>query len=194
MATQSRRKRATGIHYSRTRSMTWLGCGQAPVDCNVSGRPGLIGDPIRIEGLPKRSRPRTSVENGIRSAIKAAGFRVPDHVLVDVFANTKIKGMTGPLDLAMVIMALSASKQIQPVDWPTLIVGYVNPDGGFTPVSDDLAFAVYGKARELDSYQLICPARLLEQMPVNAQLTHRPIGLTHLRDLTSHLVFTEQLG
>lgn len=194
MATRIRRQRATGIQYSRTRSMTWLGCNQPPVDCNVSGRPGLIGDPIRIEGLPNRSRSRQSVEHGIRSAIEAAGFHVPPHVLVDVFAQTGIKGMTGPLDLAMVIMALSASKQIQPVDWPTLIVGYVNPDGSFRQVSDHLASAVYRKARQLDNYQLICPVSLIERMPINRQFTHTPIGLTHLRDLTRHLVFTQPLG
>lgn len=194
MATRTRRQRATGIQYTRTRSMTWLGCEQSPVDCNVSGRPGLLGDPIRIEGLPNQTRSRGSVEHTIRTAIEAAGFHVPDHVLVDVFANRRIKGMTGPLDLAMVIMALSASKQIQPVDWPTLIVGYVNPDGSFRQVSDDLASAVYRKARQLDSYQLICPASLLERMPINGQLPQPPIGLTHLRDLTRHLVFTEPLG
>lgn len=194
MATRIRKQRANGVQYSRTRSLTWLGCDQSPVDCNVSGRPGLVGDPIKIEGLPNRSRTRASVENGIRSAINAAGFHVPRHILVDVFARTRIKGMTGPLDLAMVIMALSASKQIQPVDWPTLIVGYVDRDGGFSSVSDDLACAVYRKARDLDGYQLICPARLLEQMPINGTFEQPPIGLTHLRDLHTHLVFTEPLG
>lgn len=193
-ATHPQRK-APGIQYSRTRSMTWIGVNQPPVDCHVSGRAGQIGDPLTVHGLPRKSL-RTSyrVADHIRCAIDAAGFHVPGEVLVDVFGETRLKGMTGPLELAMVMMALSANHQIQPVDWPTLIVGYVDRDGGFCSCGENLAQGVYRKARELDDYQLICPTRLLEQMPINRQFKHQPIGLRHLRDLHTLRVFTEPLG
>lgn len=188
------RKKATGIRYSRTRSLTWLGNLQPPVQCHVSGRPALDGDPFQITGLPNKSHlDRFNAETRITHAIEAAGFKVPRHVRVDVFCDSPIKGMTGPLDLAMVIMALSASNQIQPVDWPTLIVGYIDHEGEFTACWGDLANAVYNELANRPGYQLICPTRLLELMPVNAQFEQPPIGLENLGEIRDRLVFTEPL-
>jgi len=191
----TRQRKKAGIRYTRTRSITWIGGGTPPIDCHVSGRAGYVGDPFTITGLPPGSlRSRKAVEHHVRSAIEASGFHASREVLVDVFADTRIKGMTGPLELAMVLMTLSATGQIQPVDWPTLIVGYVDRDGGFNSCGEDLAQGVYLKAREIPDHQLICPKRLLDRMPINRQFKHMPIGLRHLRDLHTLRVFQEPLG
>ncbi|MBN8867317.1 MAG: hypothetical protein J0H98_07170 [Solirubrobacterales bacterium] len=192
--TITRPKKATGVQYSRTRSITWLGGNQGSIDCYVSGRAGRIGEPLTVVGLPNRNRSRAATEYGIRSAINAGGFNVPRQILIDVFAKDRIKGMTGPLDLAMVTMALSASKQIEPVDWPTLIVGYVNGDGEFISCGEELAQCVYDRIRQLSGYQLICPKALLEEMPINGAFEYAPIGLEHIGDLRTHPVFNEPLG
>ncbi len=182
----------TGIRYTRTASATWLGESGGLAGQPVTGRAGKVGQEMTVKGFDQMRNP-TNTPSRIRKALQVSGFTAPRGTIVDVFGGP-VKGMTGPLELAMCLMALSASGQIQPIDWKTLIVGQVDWKGNITAGSDTLAYAIYQRLKERSDYQLICPARMLEQMPVNHQFTHKPIGLGHLSEIRSHPVFTERLG
>lgn len=191
MTVAERSHKKAGVHYSRTASVSWLAGNGGVVGNPVSGRAGYVGQQMRVSGIDMMRSPSTSQSRIIR-AIERSGFEVPSGVIVDLFGP--VHGMTGPLELAMVLMALSASRQIQPVDWPTLIVGYVDWHGKVTNPDPNLAFEIYKYLNETrPSYQLICSKQMLEQMPVNASFTHTPIGLSHLEEITDHPVFTQPL-
>lgn len=192
MAIQERPVKQAGIHYTRTASASWQGTGHGLVSQPVSGRPGYQHQELMFLGLD-RWKNIGNTASRIRKALEGSGFRAPRGVIVDVFGSPA-KGMTGPLELAMCLMALSASLQIQPINWKTMIVGQVGWDGRITAGSDTLACAIYQHMKTRPGYQLICPNRMLKQMPANKQLAHRPIGLDHLEEIRDHLVFTEPLG
>lgn len=131
-------------------SATLHGVEAVPVAVEVSVTTGLPG--VSIVGMPdtavQESRER------VKSAIKSAGFSMPNEKVVVNLAPGNVRKSGSGFDLPIAIGVLVASGQLPPgVAEGRLVVGELSLEGDVRPVSGMLAFGMC--ARSL-GYDLVC--------------------------------------
>lgn len=131
-------------------SATLHGVEAVPVSVEVSVTTGLPG--MSIVGMPdtavQESRER------VKSAIKSAGFRMPNEKVVVNLAPGNVRKSGSGFDLPIAIGVLVASGQLPPeVAEGRLVVGELSLEGDVRPVPGMLAFGMCARSC---GYDLVC--------------------------------------
>ncbi len=156
------------------RTATVLGVEAIPVDAEVDVGAGL--PTFAIVGLPDLAV--QEARERVRSAVRAAGFELPNaRIVVNLAPGPLRKHGTG-FDLALAVGLLTATKQLPPsIARDCTMVGELSLDGSVRPVHGLLAHALAAKAQ---GRPLLGPAESAGSLALR-DLDYRP--LSHLAQL-----------
>lgn len=157
------------------RTATVLGVEAIPVDAEVDVGAGLPA--FAIVGLPDLAV--QEARERVRSAVRAAGFNLPNaRIVVNLAPGPLRKHGTG-FDLALAVGLLTATKQLpRAIARDCAIVGELSLDGSVRPVHGMLAHAITARAQ---GRPLLGPAEAVASLALR-DLDYRPLGnLSQLR-------------
>ncbi len=156
------------------RTATVLGVEAIPVDAEVDVGAGLPS--FAIVGLPDLAV--MEARERVRSAIRAAGFDLPNaRIVVNLAPGPLRKHGTG-FDLALALGLLTATGQVPPsLARDCAVVGELSLDGSVKPVHGMLAHALSARSQGMP---LLGPAEAMRSLSLR-DLDYRP--LSHLAQL-----------
>jgi len=160
------------------RTATVVGVEAIPVDAEVDVGAGL--PTFAIVGLPDLAV--QEARERVRSAVRAAGFDLPNaRIVVNLAPGPLRKHGTG-FDLALAVGLLTATRQLPAsIARDCAIVGELSLDGSVRPVNGMLAHALAARSQ---NRPLLGPAEAAASLSVH-DLDYRPVG--HLAQLRSGL-------
>jgi len=167
------------------RTATVVGVEAIPVDAEVDVGPGL--PTFAIVGLPDLAV--QEARERVRSAVRAAGFDVPNaRIVVNLAPGPLRKHGTG-FDLALAVGLLTATKQLPlAIARDCAVVGELSLDGSVRPVHGMLAHALAARAQ---NRPLVGPAEAAASLCLQ-DLDYRPIA--HLAQLRGGVPEAATLG